>query len=640
MEALRAARNIAEALRAYEDLRTLLREELGTRPARASSRSTSSCCAPSEDPRRPPPAARRRRAAPPRAATAASSSATRARRCSARCVDDARPGEGRVALIEGPAGIGKTRLLTEPRDRRAEAAGARVLSTRAGSELEREFPFGVVRQLFEAALADPARRERALAGAAAPAQAVFERRATRATRAGDASFAALHGLFWLTLNLAAERPLVLARRRPALGRPRRRCASSPTSRAASRALPILSRRPCAPASRPTDPALLDEIASDPATVARPAGPAQRGGRRGARPRAPRRRRRRRVLPRLPPRDGRQPAAAAPAPRPRSRPTTSRPTRRTPTSCARSARAPSPRSVLLRLERLPRRGAAVARAVAVLGENAELPAIAALAGLDEERSGRGLGALARAEILRPEPPLGFVHPLVRDAVYHELPPGERELAARARRARAARRRRAAGAGRRAPADRAAPRRARGSPRSCGGAAAPPCARGAADERGRLPPPRARRAARRRSAAGAAARAGRRRGADERAGAASTCSEAYAPLEDPRAVAAEPLARAPLHLTRRAWSRAERASRRYRPATTTCATGSRRSGSSGVLRGGRRDERAARASGHLPELERTGRRRRQMALLAGLGFVCLDGEPSEVAVAVTRALSTPG
>src|SRR4029078_10189414 len=31
-----------------------------------------------------------------------------------------------------------------------------------------------------------------------------------------------------------------------------------------------------------------------------------------------------------------------------------------------------------------------------------------------------------EIVRPEPPLGFVHPLVRDAVYHELSPGEREL----------------------------------------------------------------------------------------------------------------------------------------------------------------------------------------------------------------------
>ena len=40
--------------------------------------------------------------------------------------------------------------------------------------------------------------------------------------------------------------------------------------------------------------------------------------------------------------------------------------------------------------------------------------------------RATGELARAEILRPEPPLGFVHPLVRDAVYEELSAGEREL----------------------------------------------------------------------------------------------------------------------------------------------------------------------------------------------------------------------
>ena len=76
-----------------------------------------------------------------------------------------------MALVEGPAGIGKTRLLAEARVRGQEA-GARVLFARAG-ELERDFPFGVVRQLFEAALADPAVRERAFAGAAAGAGQVF-----------------------------------------------------------------------------------------------------------------------------------------------------------------------------------------------------------------------------------------------------------------------------------------------------------------------------------------------------------------------------------------------------------------------------------------------------------------------------------
>src|SRR5919198_2542442 len=85
---------------------------------------------------------------------------------------DALPGgEGRVAWIEGPAGIGKSTLLAEER-RHAADAGVQVLAAR-GSELEREFPFGVVRQLFEAVGTDPERRARVLAGAAPPAGAGF-----------------------------------------------------------------------------------------------------------------------------------------------------------------------------------------------------------------------------------------------------------------------------------------------------------------------------------------------------------------------------------------------------------------------------------------------------------------------------------
>ena len=96
----------------------------------------------------------------------------------------------------------------------------------------------------------------------------------------------------------------------------------------------------------------------------------------------------------------------------------------------AVRAVGPRAVastvLLRLARLPADAAAVTRAVAVLGESAELPAIAALAGVDEAAVAGATRALVHAEILRPEPPLGFVHPLVRDAVYHELTPAERAL----------------------------------------------------------------------------------------------------------------------------------------------------------------------------------------------------------------------
>ena len=83
-----------------------------------------------------------------------------------------------------------------------------------------------------------------------------------------------------------------------------------------------------------------------------------------------------------------------------------------------------RTVLLRLARLPAPAAAVARAVAVLGEQAGLPAIAALAETDEAQAAEAIEALVRAEILRPDE--AFVHPLVRDAVYLELPLARRGL----------------------------------------------------------------------------------------------------------------------------------------------------------------------------------------------------------------------
>ena len=82
-------------------------------------------------------------------------------------IKDARNGVGALALIEGAAGIGKTRLLEEAAEL-ARTAGLSVLHAR-GVALEQQFAFGVARQLFERVIADAAPRERRelLSGAAA-----------------------------------------------------------------------------------------------------------------------------------------------------------------------------------------------------------------------------------------------------------------------------------------------------------------------------------------------------------------------------------------------------------------------------------------------------------------------------------------
>ena len=65
---------------------------------------------------------------------------------------------GRVLVVEGAAGLGKSRL---PEQARAEASdlGVRVLAALA-SDLEQGYPFGVMRQLFERALLGADSRER------------------------------------------------------------------------------------------------------------------------------------------------------------------------------------------------------------------------------------------------------------------------------------------------------------------------------------------------------------------------------------------------------------------------------------------------------------------------------------------------
>ncbi len=330
----------------------------------------------------------------------------------------------RMALIEGPPGIGKTTLLAEVR-RDASERGLRVLHARC-SELEREFPFGVVRQLFEPELVDPAARAGALAGAAGTAAPLFGTLLEDAGATGqeDTGFAALHGLYWLTLNLAGEQPLLLSIDDLHW-----------IDRASLRFLAYLVRRledvPAVVVStlRPNEPgadeALIGEIAHDPLTCVIGPGPLSPVAVAGL------------IAERLGAAPANSFAGACHAS------TGGNPLlvqellralqaeRVAPTGANVGAvrelgpRAVS-RAVLLRLSRLSSAAARVARAMAVLGDGAELREIGDLSGLAARAVAEATGALARAEIVRPDRPLGFVHPLVRDAVYFELPPGEREL----------------------------------------------------------------------------------------------------------------------------------------------------------------------------------------------------------------------
>ena len=318
----------------------------------------------------------RRRAAPPRRSHPASGLVERDAELAllARLAAEAAAGEGRTALIEGPAGLGKTRLLAELR-RLAEAGGARVLSARA-SDLERDYPFGVVRQLLEGVLLDPAAAERALAGAAAPARAVFEFAGSDpADQSG--SFAALHGLYWVCVNLAGERPLAVVVDDI-------HWADSPSLRFLAylarrlEGLPVLLAATLRTGEPGTDLGADGGDRRGRRDHRDPPGAAQPGGGRGGRAGAARAGRRRRVLPRLPHDDRRQPAAAAPAADARSRRSASSPTRRTPTSCGRSARGRSPPASSGGCRGCPRAPARSARAVAVLGDGAELAPAAALA----------------------------------------------------------------------------------------------------------------------------------------------------------------------------------------------------------------------------------------------------------------------
>ncbi len=122
-----------------------------------------------------------------------------------QAIADMREGHGRLIAVVGEAGVGKTRLLGHLRQL-PQAADLDVFSAK-GSDLERNFAFGVVRQLFEPRLvtASATERRRLLSGAARGAAPLF---ADDGSTTPDTDLAILHGLYWLTVGLA-ERPTLI-----------------------------------------------------------------------------------------------------------------------------------------------------------------------------------------------------------------------------------------------------------------------------------------------------------------------------------------------------------------------------------------------------------------------------------------------
>lgn len=127
-------------------------------------------------------------------------------------VRSVRNGEGGALMIDGEAGTGKS-VLAKVACEQAAAAGLIVLRARGGA-LERDFGFGVARQLFEpqVAGATKARRAKLFAGAAELAGPVtgYNSAAVASTAlTADPMLAAQHGLYWLTANMANSSPLLI-----------------------------------------------------------------------------------------------------------------------------------------------------------------------------------------------------------------------------------------------------------------------------------------------------------------------------------------------------------------------------------------------------------------------------------------------
>uniref|UniRef100_UPI0030B82D89 ATP-binding protein n=1 Tax=Nocardioides lijunqiniae TaxID=2760832 RepID=UPI0030B82D89 len=126
----------------------------------------------------------------------------------ATALDEAAAGSGRVIVIEGAAGIGKTALVREARELARRRGYGRLQAI--GDETETPLAWGVVRQMVERSISRYSGevRDAILAGPAGRALQALD--VAPASGASDAEVArTLHALWWVAIDLSSTRPLLI-----------------------------------------------------------------------------------------------------------------------------------------------------------------------------------------------------------------------------------------------------------------------------------------------------------------------------------------------------------------------------------------------------------------------------------------------
>jgi DNA-binding CsgD family transcriptional regulator len=324
-------------------------------------------------------------------------------------------GQGRLVVVEGAAGIGKTALIAATREL-ARDAGLEPLVAR-GAELEQAFGFGVVRQLLEPAVHRNGTAVSAFTGAARHAAPLLdvELSETPVLPPGpEAAFAVLHGLYRLTVNLAREQPraLVVDDAHWADGASLRFLAYLAPRLASVRVLLVVAARPFGepggvavasllgdaaalrpgPLSPEAATRLVRDAVPDAADALCDACHAVTGGNPF-------------FLRELGVALGEAGAVRA-------------------ADVLDAAPDGVVASVRARLARFPAPARELAAALSILGDGTLLRHATAMTGLDERAAGQAADALRAGRILDGGRQLSFLHPIIRRAVHEELPPAER------------------------------------------------------------------------------------------------------------------------------------------------------------------------------------------------------------------------